>query len=168
MAAENSICSKRASLAPRDPIVTKSASEPKLHAETHTIWHFLKIDMSDGRIVTERMDAGTLLRILRALGNRHLEGPLLHEFLSAMDKIEDRMEDRNFVVHGTWGTLLPENIPVALSLRPKALPGEVMSETFPRHRMHEIVRDVMSGLEFLMKLMPQLKTLPRKSDEPTV
>jgi hypothetical protein len=53
------------------------------------------------------------------------------KFLSIMHKIEDRQADRNFVVHGTWGTLLPENVPVALSLPPKAVPSEVMSETFP-------------------------------------
>ena len=135
------------------------------NAMQDTIWHFLNVPMSDGRIVTERMDAGTLLRILRALGKRHLENPLLDQFLSIMDKIEDRSEDRNFVVHGTWGTLLPDNVPVALSLRPKALPGEVMSETFPAHRMLEIVRDITTALDFLMKLMPVLKTLPRKPDD---
>jgi len=35
MGEENSICCKRASSAPRDPIVIKSASDPIFHAETH-------------------------------------------------------------------------------------------------------------------------------------
>jgi hypothetical protein len=136
------------------------------NAMQDTIWHFLRIDTSDGRIVTERMDAVTFLRILRALGNRHLNEPLLHEFLSTMDKIEDRQEDRNFIVHGTWGTLMPDNLPLAMSLRPKAAPGEVISETFPPGRMNAIVREITGALDFLVRLMPQLKALPRKSDEP--
>jgi hypothetical protein len=37
MGAENSICSKRASLAQGDPIVTKSASEPIFHAGSHVL-----------------------------------------------------------------------------------------------------------------------------------
>jgi hypothetical protein len=36
MGEENSICFRRASSAPCDPIVTKSASDPKLHAETQS------------------------------------------------------------------------------------------------------------------------------------
>jgi hypothetical protein len=67
-------------------VVTWSKLE---NAMQDTIWHFLEIGMSDGRIVTERMDGGTLLRILRALGKRHLDSPLLDEFLAVMDKIED-------------------------------------------------------------------------------
>jgi hypothetical protein len=130
-----------------------------------TIWHFLRLDMSDGRIITERMGSSILLRILRALGNRHLNDPLLHEFLCTMDKIEDTMEDRNFIVHGTWGTLLPDNVPFGSSLRPKAEPGEVIAEAFPPGRMLAIVHEIVTALEFLVKLMPQLQTLPRKSDE---
>ena len=36
MGEENSICFRRASSAPRDPIVIKCASDPKLHAETQS------------------------------------------------------------------------------------------------------------------------------------
>jgi hypothetical protein len=135
------------------------------NAMQDTIWHFLRLEMSDGRIVTERMDAATLIRILRALGNRHLGEPLLHEFLSTMDKIEDKQEDRNFIVHGTWGTLLPDNVALGTSLRPKAAPGEVIGEVFPPERMHAIVQEISTALDFLVRLMSQLETLPRKSDE---
>jgi hypothetical protein len=120
---------------------------------------------SDGRIITERMDSSTLLRILRALGNRHLGEPLITEFLSIMDKIEDRQADRNFIVHATWGTLLPDNFPVGLSMRPKAEPGKVMSETFPHERMHAIVHGITEAHSFLVDLIPKLETLPRKPDE---
>lgn len=141
------------------------ASSKLESAMQDTIWHFLRLGANDGRIITERMDASILLRILRALGNRHLDEPLLIEFLSIMDKIEDGQADRNFIVHASWGTLLPDNFPIGLSLRPKAEPGKIIAETFPHGRMHAIVRGIMEAHGFLVDLMPQLKTLPRKSDE---
>ena len=135
------------------------------NAMQDTIWQFLRLGMSDGRIITERMDATTLVRILRALGNRHLDEPLLGEFLATMDRIGDAQEDRNFIAHATWGTLLPENVPLGISLRPKAIPGEVMGETFPSERMNATVQQITTAMDFLVKLMPQIQTLPRKPDE---
>lgn len=135
------------------------------NAMQDTIWHFLHLEMTDGKIVTERMGPETFLRILRAIGSRNLNEPVLHEFLSTMDKIEDRLEDRNIIAHATWGTLLPDNVPLGTSLRPKAAPGEVMAETFPHERMLSIVREILEALDFLDKLMTQLKTSPRESDE---
>ena len=140
------------------------ASSKLENAMQDTVWHFLRIEMGDGRIITEQMPASTVLRILRALANRHLDEPLLHEFLVIMDKIEDAQEDRNFIAHGTWGTALPMQEPMAMSLRPKAEPGTVMSETFPRGRMLAIVRQLSEALQFLVDLMARLETLPRKSD----
>jgi len=72
------------------------------NAMQDTIWHFLHLEMTDGKIVTERMGPETFLRILRAIGSRNLNEPVLHEFLSTMDKIEDdlRIEILSLMPHG--------------------------------------------------------------------
>jgi hypothetical protein len=130
-----------------------------------TTWSFLRIGISDGRILTGGMQAESLLRILRALGNRHLKEPILGEFLSMMDLIQDRQEDRNFIVHGTWGTLMPNNVPIGLSLRPKSTPGQVIGETFSRERMSSIAQDLLRCLTYLATFLPQLAAMSREPDE---
>lgn len=134
-------------------------------AMQEAIWDLLRLEMDEGRILTERMDAGTLIRILRSLGNRHLPEPALLEFLTAMDEIEDSQEARNFIVHSTWGTIIPGTLPLASSLRAKSDPGQVTAETFPPERMHSIFEAIAASVKYLVALRPTLRTLPRKSAE---
>jgi hypothetical protein len=70
--------------------------------------------------------------------------------------IEERQADRNFIAHGTWGTLMPDGVPMALSLRPKSAPGEVVAESFTDKRMNEIIDDISVGIHALMAVTNHL------------
>jgi hypothetical protein len=63
-------------------------------------------------------------------------------------------EDRNFIVHGSWGTLAPDNVPICTSLRPKSpTPGEVIAETFTEERMLNLINGIneaITGIKILM------------------
>jgi len=73
--------------------------------------------------------------------------------LQVIEFIGGYKEDRNFAVHGSWGTLMPENVPVCASIRPKAPPGEVISETFPKERMLAIINGILEAKQNLRTLM---------------
>src|SRR5690348_13219398 len=45
------------------------------------IWTFLNLSMSDGKIITSRLDAGLMIQMLRALGTRNLVPERLQPFL---------------------------------------------------------------------------------------
>ena len=104
-----------------------------------TIWFFLKIDEEDGRIVTKRFDAETKIQMVRDLATRHIaDEEKLLKLKKILVIISELKDNRNFIAHGLWGTMMPDNVPVALSLRPKAEPGVVVSEAFPPERMKAI------------------------------
>jgi hypothetical protein len=107
------------------------------------IWRMLQLTIEDGRILTSRMDAQTKIAMLRKLGPRYLDGGPLEDLQKALKLADNVRDDRNFIVHGTWGTLLPEGEPIALSIRAKAEPGEIRSELFPYSRMRIIIRDIL-------------------------
>lgn len=119
-----------------------------------SIWRLLDVEIEIGRIITARLDATAKIRMLRELGERLLPQPEWHELSQIVDRIDIRREDRNFIGHGTWGRSLPENIPVALSLRVKPNePTEVVSETFSEDRMKEIIGDIQSLKWSLIRLL---------------
>jgi hypothetical protein len=103
------------------------------------LWAFLNLSMSDGRIITSRLDPSVITQMLRALAIRNLVPEKLQNLLDVLNLIDQCREDRNFIVHGAWVVLLPEGTPQAMSLRPKAEPGEIMSEAFPARRMYQII-----------------------------
>jgi hypothetical protein len=121
-------------------VVERSKLESSLH---DLIWRMLGIEIDDGRILTARMDAVRLIGIIRALAPRKLKEPQLQTLLDVLITIDELRDDRNFIAHGTWGALLPENIPVSLSLRAKANPREVTAEDFPHERMHAIAKEII-------------------------
>jgi hypothetical protein len=107
------------------------------------IWEFLNLSMSDGRIITSRLDASTMIPMLRSLAIRHIaDQTAFQEFLDDLATVDGYRNDRNFVVHGSWLVLQPENIPAAMSLRPEAEAGGIVTETFPTQRMREIIRAI--------------------------
>src|SRR5215813_12886251 len=82
------------------------------------IWHFLKLVPDDGRIITSTLDARPKVRMVRELAKRHVKNRAIRKQLrEVIDVIENMQGDRNFVAHGVWSTLMPDNTPIAISLR---------------------------------------------------
>lgn len=128
------------------------------------IWELLRLPMSDGRIVTSRLDALGLTTMLRALAERHFKTEFLQGVLDLLSDIEDCRDTRNALVHGTWSTLsagaelnLPQRVAAVMSLRRKAEPGHVTIETFPLRRMYWIVDDAEACRVRLIELAERLK-----------
>lgn len=102
------------------------------------IWCFFDLPMEYGRIITTRMDATAKVVMLRNLSDLAFD-PLLQDYMKeVLDLVEIVREHRNLIVHGTWGRLLPDRTPIAMSLRIKDKPSTVVSETFPPERMKAI------------------------------
>jgi len=127
-----------------------------------TIWMFLDIDEDDGKAITKRLGADGKLQLLRTLGARYiLVDELRAPFVKLLQYVDELKEGRNFIAHGTRGTLMPDNVPVALSLKSKADPGEVISETFPKERMDAIYDSILLAKRKLIDL-PELLGKPRR------
>ncbi|MCI0565104.1 MAG: hypothetical protein MN733_42095 [Nitrososphaera sp.] len=129
------------------------------------IWHFLKLDMEDGRVVTATLDTRPKVRMLRQLAKRHIESKAIkHQFSELLEVVEGVQEDRNFIAHGLWGTAMPDNLPAASSLRPKSHPFHVVTEAFPPGRMRELVSIIRELADVLGELPDALSTSQKKHD----
>ena len=105
------------------------------------IWHFLNLDMEDGRTITATLDARPKVRMLRKLVKRHVKPKKNRDLiLNLLEVAEGLQEDRNFIAHGIWSTAMPDNVPAASSLRPKSHPFHVVTEAFTAERMREIIK----------------------------
>lgn len=135
-----------------------------------TIWMFLNLDDEDGKVVTKRLSTDAKVQLLRGIGSRHIsDKALLDKFNETMKYVDELKECRNFIAHGVWGTLMPDDIPVALSLKPKSDVGEVMSETFSQERMEGILKGIRLMLQRFVDLPEQLgkpRRVPRESPRP--
>ncbi len=127
------------------------------------IWQFLNLPIEYGRIITARMDATAKIAMLRALSNLALD-PLLQDYLKEyIDTVDILREDRNFIVHGTWGRTIRDRTPIALSLRPKDTPSTVVSETFPPERMKAIWIDIVATKWKLIALFESARASHHKA-----
>jgi hypothetical protein len=116
------------------------------------IWRLLKLQMKDGRLITTRMDAQAKIAMLYILVPRYFDTARRHAALTALDFAEIIMEDRNFIVHGLWGTLMPDNVPLIASIRPKSDPENIISEAFPAERMRSIISSTQKATRLLRHL----------------
>lgn len=132
------------------------------------IWAFLDLDIDKGRLITTKLNTDVKIELLRALVKTYCAGDLLDDILRVIDFIGGYKEDRNFIVHGSWGMLTPENVPLCASIRPQAPPGEVICETFPKARMLNIINGILEAKENLRTLMSLIETSRKKggSQEP--
>ncbi len=134
------------------------------------IWMFLDLDEEDGKVLTKRLGADAKVQLLRAIGPRHIsDKAIIENFNETLNYVDELMEGRNFIVHGVWGTLMPDAIPVALSLKPKSDVGEVISETFSVKRMEGISEGIQLMLQRLVDLPEQLgkpRRVPREPPRP--
>jgi hypothetical protein len=127
------------------------------------IWAFLDLEIDKGRVITTKLNTDVKVDLLRALINTYCAEEVLDAFLGVMDFIGGYKEDRNFVVHGSWGTLTPENTPVCGSIRAKSpKPDEVVFETFPRERMLAIINGILEAKENLRTLMDMIEGSRKK------
>ena len=109
------------------------------------------------------MDSARLITLLRTLAPRKLEGDVLQELANLLAEADELRDDRNFIAHGTWGTLYPEGVAVCLSLRAKSNPGDVTAEHFPHARMHKIVTDIIRVKLAIIKISEAV--LPNPYDD---
>ena len=123
-----------------------------------TIWHFLNLNLDDGRVFTNRLSTDQKVTLLHSLAHTYLSEEDFNEVeTNLLDFIGIYQEDRNFIVHGSWGTLMPDNAPVCASLRPKSpTPGEVVSESFSEERMINLVNGINEAITGLRMLMARL------------
>jgi hypothetical protein len=125
------------------------------------IWTMLKLRFEVGRLITNRMDTTGKIRLLRQAGSFVLSEEQFHRLSPIVDQIDILREDRNFIAHGSWGTLMPENVPICSSVRPNAKnPDEVAAETFPPERIEAIASEIESLKLRLIPLRNELETSP--------
>jgi hypothetical protein len=125
------------------------------------LWRFLNLSFEDGRVLTGRADAATKITVLRAIAPRHLANDdKLEALLLGLDAIDGLRDDRNFIVHGAWGRLNPESVPLAMSLRAKSKPDEITGETFPADRMYTLVTLITKMREMLVLLLNEIDASP--------
>lgn len=131
------------------------------HVLSQMIWHLLKLQMADGRLITTRMDVPAKIALLEILVPRYFDTVKQRAVLAALNFAELIRDDRNFIVHGLWGTLLPDDIPMVASIRPKTDPGTVISEAFPQKRLREIISSTIRTTAILTQMIGQPGTLER-------
>jgi hypothetical protein len=130
------------------------------------IWTMLKLQFETGKAITNRFDASGKIKLIRQIAPFTLTESQLHRLSPLIDRIDFRREDRNFIAHGSWGTLMPDRIPICSSLRPTANSDQVVAETFPDTRMREIADEIESLKLRLVPLKDEFGTSPHKPDEP--
>jgi len=128
----------------------------------------LNLEFKYARLITSRMDAVNLIKLLREAGEVRLPIAEFHKLSALCDRIDIRREERNLIVHGSWGRQIAGNIPHVMSLRLKGGgPEEIISEEFPHRRMQRIISDIRTLSIELTDLL-KLPTYEEKSDgQPT-
>jgi hypothetical protein len=110
------------------------------------LWIVLDVPPEDGRPITSRFDASTLIPMLLKIGERYLTGDRFLRVADALDRLEHMRPHRNLVVHGRWGLLLPDLEPCAASLRYETdNPSELLIETFPERRLRDLERNILDA-----------------------
>jgi hypothetical protein len=130
------------------------------------IWVILDVPLEDGRIITARMDAIKKMQWIKSFSKRHLDGKPLEDMEFILSKVDDLLDDRNFIVHTSWGTLVNTGEPVGMSLRRKSQPHEIVTEAFPERRMLEFISDVDAARNGLIAWRKQHESLPGRRTPP--
>ena len=134
------------------------------------IWQLLGVDMADGRLITSRLDVRPKIEVIEALVPRRIKDEQAAKgggIMDILDLVQSRQADRNFIVHGSWGTLMPRMVPLAMSLREQSeTPSQVIAETFPEGRMREIINDLDAAILRAAKIMNALFPSPDRPESP--
>ena len=117
--------------------------------------------LAEGREETEKHLVGRLLKELRKIGNKSSTKSVSTEIrlavLAVAGAIKALSEDRNLIVHGTWGEL--DGVPSVGSLRPETIDRDhVTFESFPPGRLHDFIRDVTVCRDQAMAIIAQVES----------
>jgi len=120
----------------------------------HLIWKFLCISEMDGRRITSRLSTSTKIETLSSLVAANLKEPnFTEEWDIYMQHLNMYKEERNFIVHGQWNTLMPDNVPICASLRETSPIGDYTAETFPQERLQIINDGIIECHKSLFRLL---------------
>lgn len=123
------------------------------------------VEFEYGRLIVSRMDATALIKTLRDVGILRLHQKDFHKLSVICDRIDVLREDRNLIVHGSWGRSAG-GTPQVMSLRIKGLePTDVVAETFPDSRMRILIKTI-SAVKWDLIRMLKLNALPYKEFGP--
>lgn len=123
------------------------------------IWGFLRLSEIDGRLITTRLDTGPKLQMLSHLADRYLlDGALKDRFVEALVRVGELVDDRNLIVHGVWGTLMPDDVPIVGSLRRKSPVGRATAETFSPERMNAIIDDTTVAHRVMVEVLHSVQS----------
>ncbi|MBW0004301.1 MAG: hypothetical protein JO216_12510 [Hyphomicrobiales bacterium] len=125
------------------------------------------LEFALARAVTSRLDATSMIRMLRYLAAISLSENHFHKLSPILDKIDYVRDDRNLIVHGIWARN-SRGTPLAFSLRQKApTPTEVVAETFDDSRMRTLIHTIVALHRELLLVMYEIGwSLHEKSAPP--
>lgn len=132
------------------------------------IWVITGLGLENGRILTERNDATRQITILLALVERNIAEDKhpngnKEKLLRTLDQIDILRENRNAIIHGSWGEI--DGVPVTASLRFKSSNlSEVVCEAYPPQMMTDICDAVERHIKnlgyFIKAIEASRKTSP--------
>jgi hypothetical protein len=112
------------------------------------------------------LDAKHKFVLLRGLAALHLNDYGREQFSITMGKLEDLYSYRNMFAHSHWVTVLPDDLPAALSMRDKlpesADKSEVVATLFTPELMTGIIKNIMVATNSLIKLRDDVGPSPDK------
>jgi hypothetical protein len=128
------------------------------------IWTIQGKGLAEGREETEKHLIGRLLKELRKIGSGSSTETVSTEIrlavLTVAGIIKALSEDRNLIVHGTWGEL--DGVPTVGSLQLETVDrNEVTFESFPPNRLHDFIRDVTACQDQVTAIVAQVESSRR-------
>jgi hypothetical protein len=132
----------------------------RLEASLHDlIWTIEGKGLAEGRGETEKHMVGRLLKELRKIGSGSTETALEVRMavLAVAGAVKTLSEDRNLIVHGTWGEL--DGVPTVGSLQLETIDrNEVTVESFPPDRLRDFIHDVTACRDQAMAIIAQVES----------
>ena len=132
----------------------------RLEASLHDlIWTIEGKGLAEGRGETEKHLVARLLKELRKIGSGSTETALEVRMavLAVAGAVKALSEDRNLIVHGTWGEL--DGVPTVGSLQLETIDrNDVTFESFPPGRLREFIRDVTACRDQAMAIIAQVES----------
>jgi hypothetical protein len=137
----------------------------RLEASLHDlIWTIQAKGLAEGREETEKHLIGRLLKELRKSGGGSSTETVSTEIrlavLAVAAAVKALSEDRNLIVHGTWGEL--DGVPTVGSLQLETIDrNEVTFESFPPDRLRDFIRDVTACRDQVTAIVAQVESSKR-------